>query len=156
MKLSKEQRARREKACGDLSEARNRVNEAVAAYNAQVVELFGELEAAVIQFNTERRAAWETMQAAIEEFNGAVDEAEDEVRGIAEELREQFEGHSDKWKESDAGRGADEFINEYERVDLNRMDDSEPDDVEVEEPDALDEPDEDGSAIGELPDESGG
>lgn len=59
------------------------------------------------------------LSAAITEHNGVVQEADEFVRGVAQELDDAYDDKSETWKEGDAGQAAREFIDEWLNADLD-------------------------------------
>lgn len=52
----------------------------------------------------------------------AIEEAENFRAELAERFREEYDGKSDKWMESETGEAADAFINEWESCEFETLD----------------------------------
>jgi len=99
----------------------------------------------------EKKALAEKRKASIEawvEYTNAITELQDarerymakrtdvldEVGGIASRLRDEFNDKSENWQQGDKGSDADQFIGEWEGVEVD-----EPDTVDMPDGDPLDE-----------------
>ena len=82
--------------------------------------------------------ALHAVRDALDEYEGLRTAVTDYVAQVAEDLRAEWDDKSDKWKESDAGQAADEFVSSWESV---SVDDPECPDIPDSDPldDALDE-----------------
>lgn len=128
MKLNKAQAQKLSDAQDKASTAHAALSEAIAAYNAAV------------------EVAFAALQEASEKYNNDRDEAQGMVTGIGEELREVWDGRTEKWQDSDAGQSAASFVESFENVEL--------DEFSPDEPEAMEDPDDITDALNELPTES--
>ena len=63
------------------------------------------------------------VNAAIADYNRAAAAAEAFVHGIAEEHRDDYDDRSERWQESDRGQEALAFVEAWESVSINAIDD---------------------------------
>jgi len=125
-KLSKQQCARHEELVAQLTKARDDLNTAIGAYNAEVARLHAELSPKV-----------DAVNAVITEVNSFVEEVHDEQESYYDE-------RSEKWQEGDAGQAYSYWKDGW---DLTL------DELELEEPSPFDEVEVDVDGFEQLEDE---
>lgn len=103
MKISNAQASR-------LETLRNRL----ASTKGNAGRLFDDLQRVI-------KTAENNLAAAIDLYNSAAREAEDFVKDVAQKFEDEFDDKSDKWKESEAGEAAREFIDEWLGADLDQV-----------------------------------
>lgn len=114
-KLTKQEAAQVSKMADALDEAGAALTDAVNAYNEAMAKAF------------------EAVAAARDAYNEAVSDARGMVEDLVSDRRSEWEDKSEKWQESDKGQDAERWISEWEGIDLEE--------VEVSEPEAIEEPD---------------
>lgn len=91
----------------------------------QQARALAEHSAALARSRSDVSAEWEWFVAnigiaeaalgrAIRRHNDAVAAARQFVAAVAEDLRDQYDGKSEKWQESEAGQAADAMVTEWE------------------------------------------
>lgn len=95
-KLTKNEIARRDSIVSDLNAAREKLEDAVRVYNAAV------------------EAAREPLRQVLSDYNEVLANARGFVEDIASEAQEQYEGRSDRWRDSDAGSTAREWVDAWQ------------------------------------------
>jgi hypothetical protein len=121
-KLSKDERAD----LADHMETLAKKKEALREAEAKRLAAIEEADAAV--------------SAAITDYNGALSDAKTFVEEVAERLRGEYDEKSEKWQESDRAQEVNEFIEQWENVDMEDVDESEtvqPDELGCEHEEAL-------------------
>lgn len=86
---------------------------------ADLIERLGEKHATI-----ESAAASKDLDdtnSAIDAYNEVLDEANAFVEEIANRLRDEYDGKSEKWQESEAGTDALAFISDWEELSLDRV-----------------------------------
>lgn len=91
------------------------------------------LQAAVAEYNAVMTEHAEKVQAALDAYNQAVSEARYFRDDIVAEREDDYGDKSEKWQESEKGEAVRSWIDEWEGAEL--------DDLEIEFPEELDEPD---------------
>jgi len=82
----------------------------------------------------------ETVQTAITDYNGALADAKTFVEETAERLRGEYDEKTERWQEGDKGSAANEFIEQWESVDMEDIDESQtvaPDEIVAEHQEGL-------------------
>lgn len=107
------------------------------------------LDAAIEAFNTAMEEAWAKVEEAVTEYNETLEPAREWVAGITGDIDTYTSERSDKWHESDKAGEYEEWKGEFEGVGL--------DDISVEKPDNIEFDEEDlAEVIEQLPEEVGG
>lgn len=75
---------------------------------------------AILIFVQQLDAAKEALEDALEDYNRIVEEADELIRGIAEDLRDEFNDKSESWQESLTGMEAEVFVQEWEEADFSQ------------------------------------
>ena len=89
------------------------------------------LNTEIARFNEAVTEAWEELEEALGEYNGALTDARDFVERVKDEFETQYGEKSDKWQEGDRGTAAREWIDSFDNIEL--------DDAEIEQPEMLEE-----------------
>jgi DNA repair exonuclease SbcCD ATPase subunit len=121
-KLTKDERADLADHLGTLQEKLQKIREAEAARLETIT------------------AEDEKVKAAIADYNGALADAKTFVEETAERLRGEYDEKSERWQEGDKGSAASEFIEQWENVDMEDIDESEtiqPDEISADHCEAL-------------------
>ena len=130
-KLTKEQRADRDRFVQALREKGEALAGAVEAYNTALEEL------------------GKPVLAALEAYNEALSDARIFAEEVGQAIDDQIAEKSERWQDGEKGEKAAEWRDEWQGATL--------DDVELELPEPLEEPDLDAAgALEELPEEIGG
>lgn len=116
MKLSKQERAQRDALVTLISDAALK------------------LHAAVDEFNLGLDALKAPVDAALDTYNAAVDEARAFVVDVAQRLNDELGGRSAKWLESDRGQAAAQFKEDWENFDPEEVELDLPDEVNFDDP----------------------
>lgn len=125
-KLTKDQAQQHAENCRALADAADTLTEAYEKFQVTI-------DAARLDYN-----------AAIAEYNNALDTARGFVTDQASEWRGEYDERSEKWQESDKGQDADERIQSWEDADLSDVEEIEefdifsPEDTTAAHVDALD------------------
>jgi len=101
MKLTKSQRA-------ELAEHQKMLRSDRELIHAQFLNLLEHID---VRLNFVNRA--------IKDHNQRLGKARTFVASVAGELRDEFEAHSEKWQESEAGQAAQAMLDEWEDADLD-------------------------------------
>lgn len=120
MKLSREEDKQRDRIAAELGEAVAAVESAVAEYNGMLATIR------------------EPVAAALATLNAKLEEARGFASGIVDEAREEFDGKSERWQESDKGQAVSSWLDQWDEA-ASALDDVEiefPDDIEFDEPGA--------------------
>lgn len=120
--LSKQERAD----LADHMETLQKKKEALREAEAKRLEAITAADAAVV--------------AAAQDYNGALADAKTFVEEVADRLRGEYDEKSEKWQESDRAQEINDFIEQWENVDLEEVDESEtvqPDEIACEHDEAL-------------------
>lgn len=88
-----------------------------------------ELEEAIEEFNDEMKLLWKKVSTAQGEYNQAVFSINEWRHGIAADIEEFIETHSDKWIEGERGQAYTEWKDSFE-VELEECDLEQPDELE--------------------------
>lgn len=115
-KLNKTESARKNELLVALQLKQSALEDALRVYNEEASTAFGKLEAAKVSYNE------------------ALDEARSFAQDIASEQREDYDDHSEKWQEGDNGTSAQEWISQWEDVDLDDLELEEPEEITLETP----------------------
>lgn len=137
MRLSQERRKQRDSLVLELNSAAEEVTDAMEEFNkaasAAVQEAREKLKAA-------KAKHWPEVQKAVAAYNEKVQTAKSFLEGCGVEIDEYTAEKSDKWHESDKGQAIGSMREEYE-TDLDEVSIDEPNEAELQEPDALEPPD---------------
>ena len=68
---------------------------------------------------TAAKTAWEE---AVNDYNGALADANTFVEGLASDFRSQFDDKSERWQEGERGEAASTFVEAWEGVSLDEHD----------------------------------
>jgi DNA anti-recombination protein RmuC len=110
--------------------------------DAKINEKASFLKTAIETFNEAVATAWKDVEAARVEYNEALTEGNDWMSQRLADM-EAYQGErSDKWQESDAGSAYQSWIDEYN---------AELDELELDEPSEVDEPDITESPLAQKP-----
>lgn len=90
-----------------------------------------ELKAEVSDFNGKLDELKEPLQHAIDGYNEAVEAARAYCEEIAEERQGNFDDKSEKWQEGEKGEAAQEWLNEWQNIDLSEIVIELPDELEA-------------------------
>lgn len=152
--LSKEQVKLKADLVLSLSTEMDELKTAVVAYNEKKAEAFAALDKAVADFNSAMSEAWGEVGAAVESYNEEVTKARDFASEIAGDIESYYDDKSDKWKESERGESYSSWKDEWQGISLDDLELEQPSEIEIEEPEDLDEPDADHSTeLENLPEE---
>ena len=94
-------------------------------------KLAGDVETAVTAANETVREALDGVNVHVRAYNEALDEARTFAEGVAEEFRSDYDDKSETWQEGERGQAANDFICEWENVNLDEADEADLPDVEV-------------------------
>lgn len=112
-KLDKQEIGRRDQIVTDLTEGRDKLEDALAVYNDEVTKLRQPLDAAVLAYN----------------------EAVESARGFAEDIATQADGEiddkSDRWREGENGQAATAWKDEWEGALFEEVSVEYPEDIVV-------------------------
>lgn len=111
--LSEEQVAKRNKLTGELNAAKDKVDEAIAAYNDAIEPL------------------WQSVADALQELNGVLESARELRDEIISDVDEYTLEKSDRWRESDRGQAVEAYKSEWEAAEIEE--------IELDEPEKLDD-----------------
>jgi hypothetical protein len=92
-----------------------------------------DVRAAIDRFNDTLDSEGEVVQAAVRIYNQLVAEAQSMRDDAVVDLQDHFEGRSEKWQESEKGEAFRDWITDLEELEL--------DEIDLELPSPLDEPD---------------
>jgi regulator of replication initiation timing len=90
-----------------------------------------DLEEAVNEFNEKLDALKQNLQEKVEDYNNTLNHLEswrDEVVSAMENYRDE---RSEKWHESSVGQAYDDWISEYQNIELDEIEVDMPDDVDI-------------------------
>ncbi len=104
MRLSKAQERRREELVAELAAAAKSVEDHFA-----------------LLLNVTLPAVCGPVNVSIGRYNAALLKASAFAEEVSSELRDDFDGKSERWQESDAGREAEDFISEWEGFDADKL-----------------------------------
>lgn len=93
----------------------------------------GVLTDAIDEFNASLAAAREKLESIVNDYNETLSKARDFAEDIAQSRRDEWNDKSERWQESEAGQNANAFVDEWEGIEL--------DDIEIEFPEPIEEPD---------------
>jgi hypothetical protein len=113
-KLSKREAAQRDELARALAERADALRAKIEGYNDEMAE------------------RWRAVASAVEEYNGALTDARAFVEEVREGRQAEFDEKSERWQEGERGEAAATWLGEWEQPDL--------DDVEVAEPEPVEEP----------------
>ena len=126
-KLSKDEKANRDSYVAEIRAAEEHLQETLATYNSEVSRRWGHVD------------------AAIQRYNEALENARTWATNLGEEMQGEFDDKSEKWQEGDRGQEVQEWIDQYKDLQL--------DDVKLDEPDAVEVQVDDADTVGDLPDD---
>jgi len=104
--------------------------------NALVTRLHdskGDLDAVIEVYNAKLAELFALVQEALEVYNATIWDAQSFRTDLVSELEGYRDERSDKWQESDRGQAFEDWIQEWENLDL--------DEVTIDEPEPLETPD---------------
>ena len=113
-KFSKQQIKERDDIESDLSDAAEKVRQAIEDYN------------------NEMNQRWAEVAEAVDKFNEQVERAENLINDVVQEIEDYMADKSDKWQESDRAGFYQEWIDALQGIDFSR--------VEIDQPEQLEEP----------------
>lgn len=114
-KLTKTEAARRNGLAKALAERADALRDGIECFNAAASE------------------HWAEVEAARDEYNRALEEARSFVEEVREARQAEFDDKSERWQEGERGEAAAAWLAEWEQPDL--------DDVELDGPEPVEEPD---------------
>jgi|SRR6185503_2787035 len=76
------------------------------------------------------QAVYDSLNAKLGDYRTAIEEATRVSEEIGNRLREEWDGKSEKWQESDAGTSANEMVEQWENVQFDEVEDLDPPDIE--------------------------
>jgi hypothetical protein len=112
-KLSKDQIRRKDELIKAIAEAKAKVEDAISIYNA------------------DKATAFEKVEYEIDKYNSVIESIIDLQNEVAEEMQDYMSERSDNWHESDAGQEYADWNNEWENISLEALEDSYPEDFEM-------------------------
>jgi hypothetical protein len=125
-KLSKSEAARRDELARALAEKADALRAKIEGYNDAMAK------------------CWEAVACAVEEYNYALADARSFVEEVHTQRQGEYDDKSERWQEGERGEAAAAWLGEWEQPDL--------DDVELGEPEPVEEPDlEHAEALENLP-----
>lgn len=92
-----------------------------------------DLKDAIEAFNEAMQAAWKAVEDAQSAYNDKLSVARDFIETFVDECRSEAADKSEKWQEGEAAERVESWLGELEAIDL--------DDIELEAPEPLAEPD---------------
>lgn len=99
---------------------------------SELGNLSRDLETAIDSFNDRVRELWEEMVSpAVNAYNDAVDDAENWRDNAVAAMEDYQNERSEKWLDSDNGQLFQEWMDEYNELDTDKIDLDEPGAVEV-------------------------
>lgn len=110
-KLDKQDTARRNELAADLREAKGKIEDAIAVYNAAVAE------------------ARKPLEEALAGYNEVVETARGWAEDIANQADNDISEKSDRWQESDKGTAATEWKDAWEGAEIEELEITFPDDI---------------------------
>lgn len=105
-------------AIAERDELQNKLGDAASEYTT-----------ALDEYNTAMQEEWRKVEAAVQNLNDAIAEANQWRSDVAAAIQEYMDGKSDKWQESDRGQAYASWKSEWEDSDLEEVSHSEPDDL---------------------------
>lgn len=90
--------------------------EAVAKVRTELALQAVTLQQAVDEANRVVAAGLSDLNAVVAKYNGAVTDAHVAVKAVADRLRDDYDGKSEKWQEGEAGQAAESFVSEWENT----------------------------------------
>jgi len=93
------------------------------------------LEKAVSNYNTEMESLKTAVSDAVETYNEKVGLLKGVYEEIGSEARDYYDERSEKWQEGDAGATYLEWVEALENPDLDEIDFTEPDEIDIDVPD---------------------
>jgi hypothetical protein len=108
-----------------LSAEQTRARDALAV---RLEEERAKVDTAVTDFNDALTIARNTLQEALDAYNGVLSEARFFAADVSQDWENDFEEKSERWQESEKGEGVREMIEAWQNVDLE--------DLEIDMPDA--------------------
>lgn len=88
-----------------------------------------ELEAAVTKYNAAMVFPWSEVEAAVEAYNEAIQDAQAWKNDLAQEVRDYYDEKTEKWQESDKGGAVGAFADTLEE-DLPEVELEQPEELE--------------------------
>jgi len=76
------------------------------------------------------QAVYDSLNAKLGDYRTAIEEATRVSEEIGNRLREEWDGKSEKWQESDAGTSANEMVEQWENAQFDEVEDLDPPDIE--------------------------
>ena len=76
------------------------------------------------------QAVYDSLNAKLGDYRTAIEEATRVSEEIGNRLREEWDGKSEKWQESDAGTSANEMVEQWENAQFDEVEDLTPPDIE--------------------------
>ncbi len=113
MKLTSEQKARRDEIVNKLQAAWTTLDERIDDLNGAV------------------STAWDRVRVALDEYELVRVEAEELRDEIADEAENAISEKSEKWQEGEKGQAASAWVDEWSGLDLSEIDLDEPDAIET-------------------------
>jgi chromosome segregation ATPase len=127
-RLNKDQSREKTEHAENIRKKYTELEEALAKYNAAIVEAKGPVE------------------AAVEQLNGAIDDANQWMADITGQMEDYIGERSEKWQEGEAGSNYNEWKDQFAELEQ----------VELELPEELEVPEcEHGDTLDNIPDEPG-
>jgi DNA anti-recombination protein RmuC len=88
-----------------------------------------ELSTAVAKFNDELAKLREDLTATVNDYNEAVQAAEEFRADMLSQMQSYFDEKSEKWQEGEAGQAYQQWINDWDGTPLTQVDLEMPDDI---------------------------
>lgn len=98
---------------------------------SDVSKAFSELEIAVNLYNKNMSALQDDLESQLVLYNQALAELRSFAGEVASDRRNEYDEKSDGWREGDDGSSNDEWISTWENADLEEVQISYPDQVEI-------------------------
>lgn len=99
----------------------------------KLTDTYNALEEALLTFNNAMQTVWDTdVEPAIEAYNAAVEAAKEWRDEQVGEMEQYIDERSEKWEEGEAGQRYTAWKQEYEYLELERVELSMPEPVELE------------------------
>jgi hypothetical protein len=105
----------------------------------QLKAKYAELQAAIAKYNGEVELLKAPVEAAVSDYNDVVEEAKEFCDEIAEAAQEEIDAKSDRWRDSDKGQEASEWLEAWESFSDDEVSPDWPDELGDSEPSHADD-----------------
>lgn len=89
------------------------------------------VEEAIAKANNTISAAVAEVNVAVAEYNGVLEDTENFLSDIGSRLREEYDNKSETWQDSERGQSASEFVDMWESLALEHLEDVEVEEIAV-------------------------